>query len=188
MRLAIALVALTVVGSAAAATRIPAYQWTPAQAAAQVVRWNPAIATDPDIPAYEVNVKSARCGGYGPARQGRYLSFRCTVVFQSSSVRGQPFARALWVKVRRQGSGQPCVSLTSLASIPFGCLRVVGARLPGSVGDAKLALVKRTGAVLPPTCTGYGAGYYLCSYQFGETKGRAAVSFAPSKVSVTLLG
>lgn len=177
--------ALTLVGAGGAAL-VP-YRWTPDQAAAQVVRWNPAVQPDALRPGQAEDVKSSRCGGYGSARQGRYLSFRCTTVFQSKSVRGTPHAATVYVQVRQQGSGQPCVSLKSFAAIPYGCKRTVGARTPGSVNDAKQEVVKRTAAVLPPSCTGYGAGYYLCTYQAGDSTGRAAVSFSPSKVSVTLM-
>lgn len=185
--LRIALTALILTSATAEAATVPAYRWTPAQASAQIVRWNPAAVPDALRPGQSENIKSAKCGGYGPARQGRYLAFRCVAVYQSLSVRGTPHAVTLWARVRQQGSGQPCVSTKSLAAIPYGCKRTVGARLPGSVSDAKQAVVERTAAVLGPTCIGYGAGYYMCSYQVGDDTGRAAVSFAPGKVSVTLL-
>jgi len=169
-----------------AAVVVAPYRWTPVQASAQLVRWNPAV-YQPEDP-FGVDLKSARCGGHGAAVQGRYLAFRCVAVFKSRSARGVPTAATVWVKVRQQGTGQPCVSLTGLATIPAGCLRTVGARIPGSLREARAAVSQRTAAVLPPTCTGYGAGFYLCGYTVADVPGRAGVSFSPTKVSVTLLG
>lgn len=184
-RLTILAAAIAIIPTASAA---PApYSWTPAQASAQLVTWNPQVWVDPVAPSYEVAIRSARCGGSGPAVRGRYLSFRCVATFQSRSARGTPHALVLFVKVRRQGTGQPCVSLKSLGAIPAGCLRTVGARVPGSIREARGEVRKRTGSVMSPECAGYGAGFYLCTYEIADQPGRAAVSFAPTKVSVTLL-
>jgi len=177
---------LAAVLAVSAAAAVAPYRWTPALASSQLVRWNPAI-FHPEDP-FGVDVKSARCGARGPAVQGRYLAFRCAATFKSRSARGVPTASTVWMKVRQQGSGQPCVSLTGLAAIPAGCLRTVGARVAGSLREARAAVTARTAAVLPPECVGYGAGFYLCGYTVADVPGRAAVSFSPTKVSVTLLG
>jgi hypothetical protein len=164
----VALVALCAMGPSGAATPKP-LQWTGAQAARSIVTWNPSV-----FPSFrKLNVKQATCKGVGKASQSRYVSFRCIGGYGTkySGVTQRP---TLWVKVRRTGKGQPCVSTESLDAIAPGCLDTRGLpRVPGSLGDAgraqRLALQAKYQLSIiwqgPTSCLGYGAGYFECTYE-----------------------
>lgn len=144
------------------------WMWTPAQAGAAVVTWNPSV-----FPSYsKLNVKEARCRGLGKAQKGRYSTFRCLGGY-GTKYSGVIQRATLWTRIRRVGKGQPCVSTKSLAAIPKPCLETSGRpRVVGSVDDAHdahaLALQAKYQLKYPwqgpTTCLGYGAGYYECAY------------------------
>lgn len=107
------------------------------------------------------------------------------VRFQPNTVRLEPVTRTVFVKVRRQGSGQPCVSLASFASIPSGCLAPAGTRAKGSEADARMAIRAETGFIGQVACVGFGAGFYRCEYEWQKPE-RAVVVFKPA-ARVTML-
>jgi hypothetical protein len=164
--------ALLVAGSASASAAVKPkpWQWTPAQAGAQVVAWNPAAFV---VRSRYAKIVSARCVGTGTAASGRFAAFRCAIQRTDSKYGKETVPGVLWMKVRRKGQGQPCVSPTSFAAIPAACLDPYGTRLPATVADAWTAARRELQRVLglpfiyqgpKAGCFGYGAGYYTCEF------------------------
>ena len=172
---AAALVAAT---SAYAAVKPKPWQWTTAQAASALILWDPSV-----FPSRErmEAVNKARCTGRGKAVQGRFVAFRCVTGFGQRTGNVAKTA-VLWVRVRKVGRGQPCVSLTSLAAIPAECLDPTGA--PRVAGDPYLGLRKAmtirmgTGGLWSSAieCIGYGAGFYTCTFDNPAERGAALLT------------
>lgn len=152
--------------AALGATPARPWQWTAAAASRAVVAWNPAVYQAE--PGFDVKLTAAACAGVGPRVAGRFTSFRCGVTFKPQSD-AQPVRRTLWLRVRRQGAGQPCVSLAGLSSIPAGCVERSGPRRPGSTREAERAFLLHLKELGRPyfglsfSCTGFGAGFYRCA-------------------------
>lgn len=120
-----------VVGVAGAAVK--PYYWTPAQADAALKQTAPGLQLPSGDSQAWVDSISA-CRGVSRAVEHRYISFRCVANIETSrqtatgSLPPLKSRKPLWVKVRRQGNGQPCASLAGLGSIPSGCLSASGTR------------------------------------------------------------
>lgn len=182
-------VAVVVMAAAAFAAAVEGatpkpWQWTPALAAQRV------IAEDPSVyrpPLDSVTLVYAGCVGRGESVNGRYSSFQCSADFLPDGASGPDLHATLWVRVRRVGNGQPCVSLVGFAAIPRGCLSTSGPpRVRGSVWDARLALRRamatrmgRSGLQWNATIVflGYGAGFYTCTFANAGMRGQASVTF-----------
>jgi hypothetical protein len=169
------------VAATASAAKPKPWQWTTAAAATSLVKWNP-IPFPPG--SSSLQVKAARCAGRGKAVQRRYSEFRCVTGYDNRFGTAWKTV-ALWVKVRRVGSGQPCVSLRSLATVPPGCLNPTGApRVPGSLVDAGFGLRRvmttrmGTSGVWSSAigCLGFGAGFYVCTFDNPAERGQAEVT------------
>lgn len=182
--------------NADAAVKPRPWQWTPAQASGQILSWQPAAFPD-TYGLTDGKITMARCAGRGVEVRGRYTSFRCAVVYTSRRGIGQN--ELLWVKVRRQGAGQPCVSREGLAAVAAPCLNPIGIRTKGSVNDAttamRLEIARRQGTSFPyqgPSgCAGWGAGFYTCWFGSDDptapTNGRATVTMLASGSRVSVL-
>jgi hypothetical protein len=129
-----------------------------------------------DPPWTDANPKVVtHCRGVGKGHARRYSAFRCS--FQALALQygsqPTPTKKTLWIKVRRQGRGEFCSSITSLSAIPAACLNTSGTRSRkvwrvdalNEVGDWVVTLYEEH--PLPPnevvahqTFYGYGAGYF----------------------------
>jgi hypothetical protein len=175
-----AVLSFAFVGSASGAKPKP-WQWTPAQAGSSLVKWNP-IPFPPK--SSSLQVKTARCVGLGKAVQRRYSAFRCVTDYDNRF--GTAAKRVkLWMSVRRVGSGQPCVSLRSLASVAAGCLSASGApRTPGTLIDGLMGLRRAmttrmgTQGVWSSSidCLSFGAGFFVCTFDNPAERGEAEVT------------
>lgn len=182
------LAALTFAAAGMAASTPKPWAWTPKQAAAQVTAWNPAVFGGIDIGT----LTATRCVGITKAGKGVFTGFRCATRFTPGHLSYDgPTAPTVFVKVRRQGKGQPCVSLTSLAAIPAACTNPAGTRSnpdPDKVDVALgLGLQKQLGLKYPyqgpASCAGFGAGFFVCFFGTNvddETAGHATVIFSPT--------
>lgn len=161
----VVVMALCLAGVAQAAKKPQpkSFMWTTATAVKMVEGANPPLWAE------DGTIDVSRCSARGKGVAKHYVSFACLFTFKPRSLSGDPASGVLFVKVRPVGKGQACVSLTSLASIPQGCLSR-GARGGGSRDDASVALAKALGVQMgtsfpyqgPIGCFGYGAGYFEC--------------------------
>lgn len=127
---AVTLAALTLPVAAVGVT--PKWMWTPAQAQqqAQAASEQFQLPSGDGIWIVRDPADISGCRGVGKASQGRFGSFRCKAKMQTMNK--IPFVAAtktLWFKVRRQGAGQVCASLTGLNGISAGCLNPSGTRV-----------------------------------------------------------
>lgn len=186
-----ALLAFVLVGSAQAATPKPKpWQWTPAVARVQVA------AAQPDMFGPHDKLTVSKCQARGNGTKGRYVAFRCAAFVDYSALSETDTNVVLWVKVRRQAKGQPCISTVSFAAIPAGCLDPVGARVRTTAADARNQMRAVVGEHLGTSfpyqaiarCTAYGAGYFVCWWGAGEdgpTAGHLNLVFRPAGALAT---
>lgn len=191
MRLAVAVLVTLVFAtsgfSATNAKKPPAWLWTSAVAARQV--------STLDIWPTEGTLSGVRCQGKGKAVAKRYGAFRCTATLTPKRLADPKQPVSFWVKVRRQGTGQPCASPSGLGVIPSGCLNPSGARAAGSGSEAAAATQGKIGGPGgayqgPVGCLGYGAGFWRCWIGTGEdtaSSGHSVVVFLASGPSVTIV-
>ena len=125
--------------------------------------------------------------GVGKASQGRFGSFRCQARMVAINKNVAPVTKTVWFKVRRQGAGQVCASLTGFVSIPAGCLKTTGTRSSTVFKwDATIALndwlrnwrdaqpnLPESQVVRHETVHGYGAGYFEVAWQLVEFSNQA---------------
>lgn len=167
---------LVVVASSSAAVKPKPWMWDTQTAAQQVAR-----AGLTPLGRETPSRLTVKCVGKGKQIQRHYTSFACTGTLK------------LFVKVRPVGKGQPCVSLTSLATVPAACM-AKGTRTPGTRDDARNALRTKLQAVYqttfpyqgPTECAGFGAGFFQCWFGINDTTdpnvGTATVVLAPTPV------
>lgn len=185
--LVVVFVALLAVGSAQAAAKPKPWMWTTAVAARQV--------SSLDLWRSEGTLSGVRCQGKGKAVAKRYGAFHCSATFKPQRIADPTETVGFWVKVRKQGTGQPCASPTGLGAIPSGCLNPNGARAAGTGDDAAAQTQAKIGGPGglyqgPVGCLGYGAGFWRCWFGTSDdtaTSGHAVVVFLTSGPKVTII-
>lgn len=119
------------------------------------------------------------CHGIGKGVGKRYSSFRCLLEANELQYGSSPTptTKTLWIKVRRQGRGQFCSSISSLRAIPAACLNASGTRSRkvwredalSDVGNWVVTLYEehplpQNEVVRNQLLYGYGAGYFVFTW------------------------
>lgn len=156
------------------------YQWTPAQAAAEIRTHGEELYVEPEYKLPK-DLIAVTCRGSGRRLAGgRFVAFRCPARFEGTTLRAPDNWAIIWAKTRKAGG--LCWSTVSMATVPSGCL-ASGARARGSVDDAFRAMVQKVGTVNHSfRCVANGAGFFSCEWWTGTDVHRGTVVFVPRAI------